>query len=88
MSCRRATIFLTRSRHSRNWRWHKKLQVWLTKDEHMTPQILSPNHERGYYIVWDTNNWRKDRVWATEVLTCRTKLTILHRESSRCTMVT
>ncbi|KAL7796596.1 hypothetical protein V8C37DRAFT_372336 [Trichoderma ceciliae] len=47
--------------HSRNWRWHKKLQVWLTKDEHMTPQILSPNHERGYYIVWDTTTWRKDR---------------------------
>ncbi|KAH7149953.1 hypothetical protein B0J13DRAFT_279327 [Dactylonectria estremocensis] len=47
--------------HSRNWRWHKKLQVWLTKDEHMTPQILSPNHERGYYIVWDTTNWRKER---------------------------
>ncbi|PHH80331.1 hypothetical protein CDD80_1970 [Ophiocordyceps camponoti-rufipedis] len=47
--------------HSRNWRWHKKLQIWLTKDEHMNPQILSPNHERGYYIVWDANNWRKDR---------------------------
>ncbi|KAH7328216.1 CobW/HypB/UreG, nucleotide-binding domain-containing protein [Stachybotrys elegans] len=47
--------------HSRNWRWHKKLRVWLTKDEHMTPQILSPNHERGYYIVWDTSSWRKDR---------------------------
>ncbi|KOS18255.1 General negative regulator of transcription subunit 2 [Escovopsis weberi] len=47
--------------HSRNWRWHKKLQVWLTKDEHMAPQILSPNHERGYYIVWDTATWRKDR---------------------------
>ncbi|KAK7431479.1 transcriptional regulator [Neonectria magnoliae] len=47
--------------HSRNWRWHKKMQVWLTKDEHMTPQILSPNHERGYYIVWDTGNWRKER---------------------------
>lgn len=28
----------------------------------MTPQILSPNHERGYYIVWDTATWRKDRV--------------------------
>ena len=54
-----ANIF---GRHSRNWRWHKKLQVWLTKDEHMTPQILSPNHERGYYIVWDTASWRKDRV--------------------------
>ncbi|KAH6607483.1 hypothetical protein Trco_003796 [Trichoderma cornu-damae] len=47
--------------HSRNWRWHKKMQIWLTKDEHMNPQILSPNHERGYYIVWDTAGWRKDR---------------------------
>ncbi|KAJ3500916.1 hypothetical protein NM208_g17045 [Fusarium decemcellulare] len=47
--------------HSRNWRWHKKLQLWLTKDEHMTPQILSPNHERGFYIVWDTASWRKER---------------------------
>ncbi|KAF4513481.1 hypothetical protein G6O67_000748 [Ophiocordyceps sinensis] len=47
--------------HTRNWRWHKKLQVWLTKDDHMTPQILSPSHERGYYIVWDAGNWRKDR---------------------------
>ncbi|CAM1511446.1 Fc.00g089590.m01.CDS01 [Cosmosporella sp. VM-42] len=47
--------------HSRNWRWHKKHQVWLTKDEHMTPQILSPTHERGFYVVWDTTNWRKER---------------------------
>ena len=38
------------------------MQIWLTKDEHMNPQILSPNHERGYYIVWDSNTWRKDRV--------------------------
>lgn len=36
--------------------------MWLTKDDHMTPQILSPTHERGFYIVWDPNNWRKDRV--------------------------
>jgi hypothetical protein len=28
----------------------------------MTPQILSANHERGFYIVWDTTSWRKDRV--------------------------
>lgn len=47
--------------HSRNWRWHKKHQVWLTKDEHMTPQMLGPTHERGYYIVWDPTAWRKDR---------------------------
>ncbi|KAJ2905483.1 hypothetical protein MKZ38_005359 [Zalerion maritima] len=47
--------------NSRNWRWHKKLQFWLTKDDIMIPHVLSPNHERGYYIVWDTDHWRKDR---------------------------
>ncbi len=54
---------LTRcSRNNRNWRWHKKLQIWLTKDDLMMPQVLGPTHERGYYIVWDTINWRKERV--------------------------
>ncbi|KAK3318486.1 hypothetical protein B0H66DRAFT_557418 [Apodospora peruviana] len=47
--------------NNRNWRWHKKMQIWLTKDDMMTPQSLSPNHERGYYIIWDAPNWRKDR---------------------------
>mgnify|MGYP007135341421 CR=1 FL=1 len=28
----------------------------------MAPQVLGPNHERGYYVVWDTVNWRKERV--------------------------
>ncbi|KAL0944371.1 not2 family protein [Colletotrichum truncatum] len=47
--------------HSRNWRWHKKLHFWLTKDELMMPASLGPHHERGYYIIWDTTNWRKER---------------------------
>ncbi|KAK3353083.1 hypothetical protein B0T25DRAFT_543589 [Lasiosphaeria hispida] len=46
---------------NRNWRWHKKLQLWLTKDDLMVPQALSPAHERGYYIVWDTTSWHKER---------------------------
>jgi len=46
---------------NRNWRWHKKLQIWLTKDDMMVPTPLSPNHERGYYVIWDTTNWRKER---------------------------
>jgi CCR4-NOT transcription complex subunit 2 len=48
--------------NNRNWRWHKKLQIWLTKDEMMVPQALSPSHERGYYVVWDTTVWHKERV--------------------------
>jgi CCR4-NOT transcription complex subunit 2 len=47
--------------NNRNWRWHKKMQMWLTKDDLMVPQSLGPSHERGYYVVWDTVNWRKDR---------------------------
>ncbi|CEJ84657.1 hypothetical protein VHEMI03541 [[Torrubiella] hemipterigena] len=47
--------------YSRNWRWHRKLQLWLTKDDMLTPQPLGPSHERGFYIVWDASNWRKDR---------------------------
>ncbi|KAK0751138.1 hypothetical protein B0T18DRAFT_401848 [Schizothecium vesticola] len=46
---------------NRNWRWHKKLQIWLTKDEMMVPQALSQTHERGYYVVWDTASWHKER---------------------------
>ncbi|KAK5660226.1 hypothetical protein OQA88_12760 [Cercophora sp. LCS_1] len=47
--------------NTRNWRWHKKLQIWLTKDDMMVPQVLSPTHERGYYVVWDTTSWHKER---------------------------
>ncbi|KAK0735756.1 hypothetical protein B0T21DRAFT_290046 [Apiosordaria backusii] len=46
---------------NRNWRWHKRLQLWLTKDDLLVPQNLSQNTERGYYIVWDKDLWRKER---------------------------
>ncbi|GAW20172.1 hypothetical protein ANO14919_096690 [Xylariales sp. No.14919] len=45
----------------RQWRWHKKLKIWLTKDDIMHPRILSTQHEEGYYIVWNTEEWRKER---------------------------
>ncbi|KAI1115371.1 hypothetical protein F5Y14DRAFT_411064 [Nemania sp. NC0429] len=45
----------------RQWRWHKKLKLWLTKDDIMHPRILSAQHEEGYYIVWSTDDWRKER---------------------------
>ncbi|KAI5868560.1 hypothetical protein GGS23DRAFT_36837 [Durotheca rogersii] len=47
--------------YSRAWRWHKKLKIWLTKDEIMHPRILSTQHEEGYYIIWNTAEWRKER---------------------------
>lgn len=49
-------------RHNRNWRYHKKLQTWLTKDEMMVPQALGNGTERGYYIFFDVNKWIRERV--------------------------
>lgn len=56
------TLLIHSYRHTRNWRWHRKLQIWLTKDEQMAPHILGPNHERGFYIVWDAHHWQRERV--------------------------
>lgn len=49
-------------RHNRNWRYHKKLQLWLTKDDMMVPQQLNNSSERGYYIFFDIKQWQRERV--------------------------
>lgn len=28
----------------------------------MVPQAINANEERGYYVVWDKTQWRKERV--------------------------
>lgn len=48
--------------HTRNWRYHKKLQQWLTKDDMMVPQTLGNGTERGYYIFFDIKQWQRERV--------------------------
>ncbi|CCH41342.1 CCR4-NOT transcription complex subunit 2 [Wickerhamomyces ciferrii] len=45
----------------RNWRYHKELQVWLTKDSNTEPIQQSPQSERGLYIFFDPHNWEKVR---------------------------
>lgn len=46
---------------NRNWRYHKELQVWLTKDSNTEPVQQSPQSERGIYIFFDPHNWDKVR---------------------------
>jgi CCR4-NOT transcription complex subunit 2 len=46
----------------RNWRWHTTLQQWMMKDNSMgEPQRISEKQERGIYIFFDVNNWRRER---------------------------
>ncbi|KAI4716542.1 hypothetical protein E4T48_07221 [Aureobasidium sp. EXF-10727] len=48
--------------YSRDWRWHKELQQWMMKDSQMAaPLRVSERSERGVYIFFDANNWRRER---------------------------
>lgn len=48
--------------YSRDWRWHKELQQWMMKDAQMAaPLRVSERSERGVYIFFDANNWRRER---------------------------
>ncbi|KAF3987243.1 hypothetical protein FT662_04092 [Candidozyma haemuli var. vulneris] len=46
---------------ARNWRYHRDIQVWLTKDSNVEPVLISPDVERGVYIFFDPHNWEKIR---------------------------
>jgi CCR4-NOT transcription complex subunit 2 len=46
---------------NRNWRYHKELTVWLTKDQSVEPIQQGPQCERGIYIFFDPHNWEKVR---------------------------
>lgn len=35
---------------ARNWRYHKGIQVWLTKDSNVEPVLISQDVEKGVYI--------------------------------------
>ena len=50
--------------YGRDWRWHKKLQQWLTKAKEYGEPVLSQNRqeERGWYYFWNVNEWRRERV--------------------------
>ncbi|KAL2273206.1 hypothetical protein FJTKL_04877 [Diaporthe vaccinii] len=47
--------------YQRGWRWHKDLRVWLTKDVEMQPVAVSPEAERGYYVIWNAETWARMR---------------------------
>lgn len=44
---------------ARNWRYHKDIQVWLTKDSNVEPVLISQDVEKGVYIFFDPHNWEK-----------------------------
>ncbi|KAI0258819.1 hypothetical protein BC834DRAFT_909402 [Gloeopeniophorella convolvens] len=47
--------------YNRNWRYHKELRVWLTKESGTAPSQKVPGGEQGTYTFWDADNWGKER---------------------------
>lgn len=44
----------------RNWRYHKTLKAWLTKDPMMEPVVSGDGlSERGSYVFFDPQRWEK-----------------------------
>jgi len=46
---------------NRNWRWHKDLRLWITKESGTSPSQKVPGGEQGLYTFWDPESWSKER---------------------------
>ena len=58
-----------RGRWNRNWRWHKELRHWLTKETGTSPSQKVPGGEAGTYTFWDPESWTKERKELTVLYT-------------------
>ncbi|KAJ7644408.1 hypothetical protein FB45DRAFT_897843 [Roridomyces roridus] len=45
---------------NRNWRYHKELRLWITKESGTAPSAKVPGGEQGLYTIWDAENWGKE----------------------------
>lgn len=45
--------------YSRDWRYHKEEQVWITRAPGVEPVVKTNSYERGTYYFFDAQNWRK-----------------------------
>ena len=48
-------------RYNRNWRYHKELRLWITKESGMAPSQKVQGGEQGQYTYWEPENWTKER---------------------------
>ncbi|KAH7912542.1 hypothetical protein BJ138DRAFT_1148133 [Hygrophoropsis aurantiaca] len=46
---------------NRNWRYHKDLRIWITKESGSAPSAKIPGGEAGTYTWWDPEGWGKER---------------------------
>lgn len=47
--------------YRKNWRYHKELRLWLTKEAGTEPSVKTQTYERGSYIFFDPTIWERVR---------------------------
>jgi len=45
--------------HNRNWRFHKEIRLWLTKESGTAPSQKASTYERGVYTFFDPEIWER-----------------------------
>ncbi|TFY57530.1 hypothetical protein EVJ58_g6966 [Rhodofomes roseus] len=55
--------------YNRNWRYHKEMRLWLTKETGTAPSQKVQGGEHGTYSYWDPDNWEKARKEMTVLYT-------------------
>ncbi|KAI0770628.1 hypothetical protein C8Q74DRAFT_1354699 [Fomes fomentarius] len=45
--------------YNRNWRYHKEMRLWITKESGTQPSQKVPGGEQGRYSYWDPEMWEK-----------------------------
>jgi CCR4-NOT transcription complex subunit 2 len=61
-----ARTLMRAHRYKRNWRYHKELQLWITRAPDPVPEPTpSGKQESGTYLVFDTTKWQpvRARAW-------------------------
>ncbi|KAI0793031.1 hypothetical protein BC629DRAFT_1250434, partial [Irpex lacteus] len=46
---------------NRNWRYHKEMRIWITKETGTPSSQKVAGGEQGTYTYWDAENWEKAR---------------------------
>ncbi|KXL45403.1 MAG: hypothetical protein FE78DRAFT_121829, partial [Acidomyces sp. 'richmondensis'] len=45
----------------RDWRWHRLIRQWLRRDSPPSAGGVGPTSEKGVYVFFDAQNWRRIR---------------------------
>ena len=99
LSCKITDTMLTRvlwiesctdwnARTNRNWRYHKTVGMWLTKDPNFPePTPINAEAERGSYIFFNHQSWQRARVKLHSISIDLNVDSFHDRRNSSCSMI-